>query len=145
MKIKKLLLMMLIGFSLTITSLGFASTNTSPRKDVAFILVYMSTCPHCQRFDPILKKYVVKHQIPVLAYTLNGISLPSFKESVTPTKFEINKLFPNGHPVVPTLFVVDKKHHQIIRAITGEASYAQLQQRMIRVEDYMVNEERNNA
>lgn len=141
MKMMKLLIIILISFITTVTSLGFASTNQAPRKDVAFVLVYMSTCPHCQRFDPILKQYVVKHKIPVLAYTLNGISLPSFKDSITPTQAEINKLFPDGHPVVPTLFVVDKKRHQLIRAIIGEASYAQLRQRMIRIEDYMLHQE----
>ena len=145
MRIIKLLLMILTILILTMTSVGFSSTNQTPTKDVAFVLVYMSTCPHCQRFDPILKRYVIKHRIPVLAYTLNGISLPSFKDSVTPTQAELSKLFPDGHPVVPTLFVVDKKHHQLIRAITGEASYAQLKQRMFRVEDYIFHEESRHA
>ena len=134
-----------IMLMLLLSSIAFAMPNQEPRKDVAFVLVYMSTCPHCQRFDPILKQYVVKHKIPVLAYTLNGISLPSFKDSITPTQAEIDKLFPDGHPVVPTLFVVDKKHRQLIRAITGEASYAQLKQRMISVEDYMERENNNDA
>ncbi len=109
-----------------------------PRTDVAFILVYMSTCPHCQRFDPILKAYVQSHHIPVLAYTLNGVALPSFQDSITPTQDEIQKLFPDGNPVVPSLFVIDQKHHQIIRALTGEASAAQLQDRMIQIEDLMM-------
>ena len=113
------------------------------RSDVAFILVYMSTCPHCQRFDPIVKEYVTSHHIPILAYTLNGIALPSFQDSVTPTQDEIQKLFPNGSPVVPALFVVDLKDHTIIPALTGEASAQQLHDRMIQIEGIMIQNARD--
>jgi hypothetical protein len=115
------------------------------RSDVAFILVYMSTCPHCQRFDPIVKDYVTSHHIPILAYTLNGITLPSFQDSVTPTQAEIQKLFPNGSPVVPALFVVDLKNHAIIPALTGEASAAQLHDRMIQIEGIMLQNARDQT
>lgn len=138
--IKNIVIKIVIVGMLVSSSIAFSNSEATPRKDVAFVLVYMSTCPHCQRFDPILKQYVVAHHIPTLAYTLNGVSLPSFKDSVTPTQSELNKLFPNGNPVVPSLFVVDRKHHQIIRALTGEASETQLKQRMIQIEQYMLEE-----
>ena len=69
-----------------------------PKK--AFVLFYMSSCPHCRRFDPILKHYAKTHHIPVLAYTLDGQSLPSFPNSVVPNRSEMQKFFPAGNPEI---------------------------------------------
>lgn len=95
----------------------------------AFVLFYMSTCPHCQRFDPILKAFSSENHIPVLAYTLDGNALPSFSNSFTPTKNEIQKFFPTENPVVPTLFLMDQKTHRIYPMMRGEATGTQLSQR----------------
>lgn len=99
----------------------------------AFILFYMSTCQHCQRFDPILKEFSSENHIPVLAYTLDGNSLPSFPNSFTPTKNELLKFFPTGNPVVPTLFLMDQKTHRIYPMLRGEATQDQLSQRFAQV------------
>lgn len=95
----------------------------------AFVLFYMSTCPHCKRFDPILKVFSSENHIPVLAYTLDGNVLPSFPNSFTPTKNEIQKFFPTENPVVPTLFLMDQKTHRIYPMMRGEATKPQLSQR----------------
>lgn len=137
---KKILILMVIGLA-SLGSIANADDNMKPRSDIAFVLVYMSTCPHCQRFDPILKQYILQNHIETLAYTVNGTSLPSFKNSVTPTQEELDRLFPNGNPVVPSLFVVDMKHHQMIRALTGEANYEQLSQRVAKIEQYIGSED----
>ena len=104
------------------------SQNIRPRE--AFILFYRASCPHCQRFDPVLKAYAVKHHIPVLAYTLDGRSLPSFPQSVLPSQAEMNRFFPNGHPVVPTLFLMNLDQHKIMPVLQGEAKTYQLDQRL---------------
>ena len=95
----------------------------------AFVLFYMGTCPHCQHFDPILKVFSSENHIPVLAYTLDGNALPSFPNSFTPTKNEIQKFFPTENPVVPTLFLMDQKTHRIYPMMRGEATGTQLSQR----------------
>ena len=107
------------------------SQNNRPRE--AFILFYMASCPHCQRFDPVLKAYAVKHHIPVLAYTLDGRSLPSFPQSVLPSQKEMNRFFPNGHPVVPTLFIMNLDQHKIRPVLQGEAKAYQLDQRLQKI------------
>ncbi len=109
------------------------SQNNRPRE--AFILFYMASCPHCQRFDPVLKAYAVKHHIPVLAYTLDGRSLPSFPQSVLPSQAEMNRFFPNGHPVVPTLFLINLDQHKIMPVLQGEAKAYQLDQRLQKVHE----------
>ena len=98
----------------------------------AFVLFYMSSCPHCKRFDPVLKEYAESHHMPVLAYTLDGQSLPSFPRSVTPTQEEVQHFFPNGNPVVPNLFVIDMSSKRIVPVLQGEATMAQLSSRMER-------------
>ncbi len=99
-------------------------------KMIAFVLFYMASCPHCQRFDPILKSYAVHHHVPVLAYTLDSRSLPSFPQSLTPSPAELRHFFPHGNVVVPTVFVMDLKHHKIEPLLQGEATAMQLDARM---------------
>lgn len=105
----------------------------------AFVLFYMSTCPHCQRFDPILKSFSSENHIPVLAYTLDGNSLPSFPNSFTPTKNEVLKFFPTENPVVPTLFLMDEKTYRIYPMMIGEATQYQLSQRFDQVRSSILN------
>ncbi len=107
--------------------------NNRPRE--AFILFYMASCPHCQRFDPVLKAYAEKHHMPVLAYTLDGRSLPSFPRSVLPSQAEINRFFPNGSPVVPTLFLMNLDQHKIMPVLQGEAKAYQLEQRLQQIHE----------
>lgn len=101
------------------------SPQNRPRE--AFILFYKASCPHCRRFNPILKAYALKHHIPVLAYTLDGWSLPSFPRSLLPTQAEMDRFFYNRNPVVPTLFLMDLNQHYIVPVLQGEASTHQLE------------------
>lgn len=106
-----------------------------------FILFYLHSCPHCQRFDPILKMFSESHNMPVLAYTLDGQSLPSFPNSVTPTQSEVSKFFPTQNPIVPTLFLIDEKTHQIYPVLQGEATEDQLSERLSQLIN-MISEEK---
>jgi type-F conjugative transfer system pilin assembly thiol-disulfide isomerase TrbB len=105
----------------------------------AFVLFYMSTCPHCQRFDPILKVFGVENHIPILSYTLDGNALPSFPNSFTPTKNEVLKFFPSENPVVPTLFLMDQKTHRIYPVLRGEATQEQLSHRFEQLQNDILN------
>lgn len=105
-------------------------TNTNSGNRYALILFYLHRCPHCQRFDPIVRRFSEAHRIPVLPYTLDGESLPSFPDSVNPSHAEILKFFPTQNPVVPTLFLMDQKTHRIYPVLQGEATEEQLSQRL---------------
>ena len=124
---------LLVGFSLVISAYANETVTVYKQNNTlheAFILFYMKSCPHCRRFDPVLKEYAVNHHIPVLAYTLDGRSLPSFPKSVLPTQSEMNRFFPDRHPVVPTLFLMNLDQHKIIPVLQGEAKAYQLDRRM---------------
>ena len=105
-------------------------TNNNSDNRYALILFYLHSCPHCQRFDPVLKQFSVNHNIPVLPYTLDGESLPSFPDSVSPSHAEILKFFSTQNLVVPTLFLMDQKTHRIYPVLQGEATEEQLAQRL---------------
>ena len=105
------------------------SLAQNPSKQ-AFVLFYMSSCPHCRRFDPVLEEYARDHHIPVLAYTLDGKTLPSFPESVVPNREELVRFFPSKHPSVPALFLMDSERQVILPVAAGEASYEQLDSRV---------------
>lgn len=107
---------------------NITSTNSDNR--YAFILFYLHRCPHCQRFDPIVRRFSKAHSIPVLPYTLDGESLPSFPGSISPSHAEILKFFPTQNPVVPTLFLMDQKTHRIYPVLQGEATEGELSQRL---------------
>jgi len=96
----------------------------------AFVLFYLSSCIHCKRFEPVLKQYAKNHQMPVLAYTLDGIALPGFPKSLSPNQEEINRFFPSHNLVAPTLFLMDLDKHTIKPVLKGEASTYQLDNRM---------------
>jgi len=154
-KNKKLFLMLIIIFALNcIFKTAFAnnavltnsinamimknqkSTNISNTENInrfALILFYLHSCPHCKRFDPVLRQFSEEHKIPVLAYTLDGQSLPSFPNSITPDNSEVLKFFPTQSPVVPTLFLMDEKTHRIYPVLQGEASEEQLSQRLLQL------------
>lgn len=100
----------------------------SPR--YALIVFYESRCPHCQRFDPVLKRYATSHHVPVLAYTLDNRSLPSFPNSVRPTPRELAHFYAGRPIVVPTLFLADMTHHKVYPVLQGEATFWQLSRRM---------------
>lgn len=127
------MLILLCWVSLDFFTFANSGINEDSPPQEAFVLFYMASCSHCQRFDPILKRYAAQHGIPVLAYTLDGRTLPSFPNSVIPNADEIRHFFPKGNPVVPTLFLMDLTYHRIIPVLRGEASTAQLNRRLQRI------------
>lgn len=127
--IKKIIVRIFFSLLPIVTS---AQTITLPSNVVpyALVLFYAARCPHCQRFVPIVKDYARQHQMPVLAYTLDGESLPSFPDSILPTAEEVHRFFPTQSPVVPALFLLEFRHQQLIPVLVGEATKRQLSERL---------------
>ena len=60
---------------------GLDPSILSLNKNYTIVLFYESTCPHCQRFDPILKQFADTYHFKVYPFTVDGKSLPSFENS----------------------------------------------------------------
>ncbi len=106
--------------------------NESKEKDVALdqfaehsglFFFYRSTCPYCQQFAPILKRFAEAHHIVVIPITMDGISLPEFPESKQDSgqaeKFHVT--------VEPSLYAVDPLTQRAYPVAFGLTSETELQ------------------
>ena len=123
------------GILCLVSSISFANEtvevySSNQAHHEAFVLFYLSSCIHCKRFEPVLKHYAQSHELPILAYTLDGKSLAGFPKSVYPSSAEMNRFFPRHHPVAPALFLMDLDRHTISPVLEGEATAYQLDSRM---------------
>jgi len=102
--------------------------------DYEFIFFYRSNCPYCRKFDPILKQYSIDTTIPVRAFTLDGISLPSFPNSITVNPAIVHEYFGSSAEdrtiAVPTLFIMNIANLHVYPVSRGALSYTDLVMRM---------------
>lgn len=90
---------------------------------------YRSSCPYCVRFSPIVKDFAESNNIPLIAITTDGISLPEFPHSLPDqgqaAKFQVK--------VEPALFIVNPYTHQAIPVSYGLTSEADLKSRILQI------------
>ncbi len=99
----------------------------------ALVLVYRATCPHCQRFDPLVKDVAARLQLHTFAYTTDGQSLPSFPHSLLATRDVIKTLYGSLPHQVPALFVVNVNTLGLTPVTLGEVSEPALLNRLTTV------------
>lgn len=96
-------------------------------KNRGMFFFYTSTCPYCQKFAPIIKAFAQKHDIALVAVTLDGISFPEFPNSRTDTgqsrKFKVT--------TTPALFAVNPYSDKAIPISYGFISESDLRQRIL--------------
>ena len=101
-------------------------TSASVQNPYAFVLFFESTCPHCQRFAPILKEWADQHHFHVYAFTLDGKGLPSFPHPI-PAVSSIKQTFFGTAPIeTPSLFLVNVQTNNALPIAQGEMSRAEL-------------------
>ena len=90
---------------------------------------YRSDCPYCHRFAPILKEFITRYKIPIVAISIDGGILPEFPASKTDTgqaeQFGVN--------FYPALFLVDPKIETITPVAYGLVSFEDLQARLLEI------------
>lgn len=128
---------------------GYISKNRQDRLHnnwhYNLVFFYSSTCPHCQRFAPIVRTYGDQHHIPVTAYTTGNNMLPAFPRSQRPTSVLMMTYFPSqSQRVVPALFLTDHNQH-IFPVSIGEMSYQALSIRMQQLLQHVVQFNRTHA
>jgi len=110
------------------------------RKNYQFMLFYRATCPHCQRFAPILKEYANHSGIAVRAFTFAGVS-PYFPASVVVNRDLINTYFHGTRVAVPALFILNTTNGHAYPVSQGELSYAELVARMNQLAEEILHNE----
>ena len=84
------------------------------------VLFFKSTCPHCNRFDPVIADFGRQSGFHIDAFSTDGGSLPDFQNPLPATPTVLNKFFPDHNIIVPAVFLVQKNTMQIIPISEGE-------------------------
>lgn len=96
-----------------------------------FVYLYKSTCPHCQKFAPILKSFADAYHIKTKAYGFDDGPISEFpSEHLTPEIFKTFYVDGNYKPTVPALFLVNKHTNEAYAVLFGDAEPYELSQRV---------------
>ena len=98
-------------------------------QNYSLVVFYLSTCPHCHHFLPVLKEFASVSRIPLIAYTLDGKNMQGFPGTQIPTHALVQKLFPGGARV-PALFLLNNHNGHLFEVGIGEQSPGKLLLRM---------------
>ncbi|HAU0262605.1 TPA: type-F conjugative transfer system pilin assembly thiol-disulfide isomerase TrbB [Legionella pneumophila] len=98
-------------------------------KQQGFFFFYSSSCPHCQRFAPTLKRVSQQYGFSVVAISMDGGFLSSFPDAVMDEGqarvFQIN--------VFPSLFLINP-NGQVARLVTeGNIDESELINRLLKI------------
>ncbi len=94
-----------------------------PKQKWQLVLLFQSTCPHCQHFDPVIADFAKRYGFHVYAFSLDGGALPDFPDPLLATQAVISKFapyFPGGQIVRPAVFLVNTQNTQVIPVSVGE-------------------------
>lgn len=94
------------------------------------VLFFKSTCPHCNRFDPVIADFARQSGFHIDAFSTDGGSLPDFQNPLPATPTVLDKFFPDHNIIVPAVFLVQKNTMQIIPISEGEISENDLAARL---------------
>ena len=99
-------------------------------RNFAFVIFYRSTCPHCQRFVPILSQFANDYGFRVYPYSTDGQALSEFPNSMPMTNQIEQTFFSSPNIEVPSLFLINVKTMKAYLIDQGEMSYTDLQDRV---------------
>lgn len=95
------------------------------------IFFYGSQCPHCQQFAPILKKWVVENNAPIMPLSLDNKPLPEFTKYKPATTQWLTAAFGSNAINYPAVFLINPKTKVLYPVGFGSMSASELNERMI--------------
>jgi thiol-disulfide isomerase/thioredoxin len=115
--------------------------------DYEFILFYSPTCPHCIKFEPILKQYANNTRIPVRSFAVDGSNLENYSNSDA-LPLELIEQFrrylgKKGNLSVPCLFILNKHNLHAYPVSQGALTYSKLCVRMEELIPKIIQLEKN--
>ena len=84
-----------------------AQVATSPR--YAVVVFFRSSCPHCQRYVPVLVQVAKQLNLTVYAYSTDGGGLPSLPYPLHATPHILQTFYQGIQDVVPTTFIINTR------------------------------------
>lgn len=92
----------------------------------AIVLFFRSTCPHCQRFVPIIKRVAKAKGLPVYPYSTDGGALPAYPTPLIATPSVSGTFFTGVPNVVPSVFLINTKTMAFTLVSQGEETDQEL-------------------
>lgn len=108
------------------------SINTLNERYGVFFF-YSSTCIYCQKYSPILKAFAAKHNLKVIAVSMDGGIFPDWPDTVI-NQGQAERMGIAGKPV-PATILFDKKTKEIVPVGFGLMAMDELESRI-----YMMTE-----
>ncbi len=125
------LVMFLFGVWFSVNSVAANSDDMlAPlAKQQGFFFFYTSSCPHCQHFAPVLKRFSKRHGFKVVAISVDGGFLPDFPDAVMNDHHD--KVF--HVTVYPALFLVNPRSELAALVNEGNINEAELTARVLKI------------
>lgn len=99
-------------------------------KSHGLVLFYGSSCPHCQRFAPVIRQYAKAHQVLVLPLSLDNKALPGFQDFLPATTEWLTAAFKDRPIEYPALFIVNPDAKTLYPVSIGALDSFELEARM---------------
>lgn len=106
---------------------------TPATQPYALVVFFRSTCPHCQRFTPIVKQVASDNHLKVYAYSTDGGALPAFPTPLRATPSVLGTFFTGLPEVVPTVFLINTNTMGFSLVTQGEESSQAFQDQLNRI------------
>lgn len=100
--------------------------NINERYGIFFL--FLSTCPHCHRYSPILKSFQDKYGITIMPVSMDGGLLPEW-DNVMVNRGQVEKM---GIEVssVPATILFDKETRKVMPVGFGVLTHSELEERI---------------
>ncbi|WP_298624832.1 conjugal transfer protein TraF [uncultured Legionella sp.] len=129
MRAKWTLLVVMSFFCFSSHALAYENSLHELSRQKGFFFFFSSSCPHCQRFSPVLKQLSQRYGFHVVAVSTDGGYLPDFPNAVLDEGQ--SKLF--QVTVFPSLFLVDPQSEQAHLVTEGAIDEMELTNRLIKI------------
>lgn len=129
MRVKWIVIMVMSLFCCMSYALNQEETLKQLPQKNGFFFFFSSSCPHCQRFSPVLKQVAQHYGFDVVAISMDGGYLPEFPDAVLDEGQ--SKVFQVS--VFPSLFLVNPKGEKAHLVTEGAIGEEELAQRLIKI------------
>ena len=105
--------------------------KTQLQKNYEFVIFYRASCPHCQRFAPILNQFSNQNGFLVESVATDGIISAYYPHGIKMTP-ELKEAFfgRSSDTAVPALFLLNRQNGHVYPISQGELSWEELNTRM---------------
>lgn len=89
--------------------------------------IFSSHCAYCHKFAPTLQTFAKQTQLPVYAFSVDGLGLPQYPRPLTATRDIIEAFYHTTHNLVfPSLFLVNLNNRKHVTLSIGNVPLSAL-------------------